>query len=131
MRCTISAILLALVVGIFARPQGGDWSDWSSPDDGSDDSDGSDSPSSGGDLGNSISSTRIAIPSCLSNDDVQTLVNGYTYLLEKPGGPDFNSTANAILSDQFTVWSDSINTLGNRTVSAIHSIFDLIVKLNI
>lgn len=55
---------------------------------------------------------------CLNATSVDALVAGYTYLLEQPGGADFNSTAEAILSDRFVVWSDSILTLSNRTVSA-------------
>lgn len=54
---------------------------------------------------------------CLDQDGVDKLVNGYTYLLEKPLGPDFNSTAEAILSDKFQVLSDSILTLSQRPVS--------------
>lgn len=54
---------------------------------------------------------------CLNQTGVDTLVNGYTYLLEKPLGPDFNSTAEAILSDKFQVLSDSILTLSQRPVS--------------
>jgi hypothetical protein len=54
---------------------------------------------------------------CLNDTGASYLINGYTYLLEHPGGPDFNSTAMAILSDKFVVSSDSINFLSNRTVS--------------
>lgn len=54
---------------------------------------------------------------CLNKTGVDTLVNGYTYLLESPLGPDFNSTAEAILSDKFQVLSDSILTLSQRPVS--------------
>lgn len=54
---------------------------------------------------------------CLNQTGVDTLVNGYTYLLEHPLGPDFNSTAEAILSDKFQVLSDSILTLSQRPVS--------------
>lgn len=55
---------------------------------------------------------------CLNKTGVDTLVNGYTYLLEHPLGPDFNSTADAILSDdKFQVLSDSILTLSQRPVS--------------
>lgn len=55
---------------------------------------------------------------CLNKTGVDTLVNGYTYLLEHPLGPDFNSTADAILSDdKFQVISDSILTLSQRPVS--------------
>lgn len=54
---------------------------------------------------------------CLNQASIDTLINGYTYLLEHPGGPDFNSTAEAILSDKFQVLSDSILTLSGRPVS--------------
>lgn len=54
---------------------------------------------------------------CLNETGVKTLVDGYTYLLEKPGGADFNSTAEAILSSKFFVDSDSILTLSQRPVS--------------
>ncbi|KIW25013.1 uncharacterized protein PV07_10689 [Cladophialophora immunda] len=53
---------------------------------------------------------------CLNSTSVDYLVKGYTYLLQYPGGADFNETADDILSDKFAVWSDSINTLGNRTL---------------
>ncbi|KUI70074.1 hypothetical protein VM1G_06552 [Cytospora mali] len=56
---------------------------------------------------------------CLNETGVATLVNGYTYLLEKPGGPSFNSTANAILSDKFFVDSDSILTLSQRPLGGL------------
>lgn len=56
---------------------------------------------------------------CLNDTSVATLVDGYTYLLEKPLGPDFNSTAEAILSDKFQVFSDSILTLSQRPVSTM------------
>ncbi len=54
---------------------------------------------------------------CLTDDGANYLIQGYTYLLEHPGGPDFNSTASAILSDKFSVLSDSINFLSNKPVS--------------
>ncbi|KIV97233.1 hypothetical protein, variant [Exophiala mesophila] len=50
----------------------------------------------------------------LNATGVQYLITGYTYLLEYPTGPNFNATANAILSDKFFVSSDSINTLSGR-----------------
>lgn len=56
---------------------------------------------------------------CLNSTGVETLVNGYTYLLEQPGGPDFNRTAEAILSDDFVVYSDSILTLSRRSVRCL------------
>ena len=52
----------------------------------------------------------------LNATGVQYLITGYTYLLEYPTGPNFNATANAILSDKFFVSSDSINTLSGRPV---------------
>lgn len=61
---------------------------------------------------------RYGSKPCLNVTTVSELVNGYTYLLEQPGGADFNSTADAILSDSFVVYSDSILTLSNRPVSA-------------
>ncbi|KAK7733974.1 hypothetical protein SLS53_007969 [Cytospora paraplurivora] len=57
--------------------------------------------------------------SCLDAAGVTTLVDGYTYLLEQPGGPDFNSTADAILSDKFFVDSDSILTLSQRPLGEL------------
>lgn len=56
---------------------------------------------------------------CLNETGVATLVNGYAYLLESPGGVYFNSTAEAILSDKFFVDSDSILTLSQRPVRMI------------
>lgn len=57
-------------------------------------------------------------PACLNDTGVNTLVDGYTYLLEHPGGADFNTTAEAILSNSsFVVESDSILTLSGRPVS--------------
>lgn len=54
---------------------------------------------------------------CLNQTGINTLVDGYTYLLEHPGGPAFNTTANTILSaTNFTVQSDSILTLSGRPV---------------
>lgn len=56
-------------------------------------------------------------PTCLNDTGVTTLVDGYTYLLEHPGGADFNSTAQSILSNTtFVVESDSILTLSGRAV---------------
>lgn len=53
---------------------------------------------------------------CLNATGVSTVIDGYTYLLEHPGGPYFNSTAEALLADDFVVYSDSILTLSNRSV---------------
>lgn len=59
---------------------------------------------------------------CLNETGVATLVNGYAYLLESPGGVDFNSTADAILSDKFFVDSDSILTLSERPVRMVRQV---------
>lgn len=62
---------------------------------------------------------------CLNQTGVNALVDGYTYLLEYPGGDNFNATANAILSaNNFTVQSDSILTLSGRAVRlGLHPLF--------
>lgn len=57
---------------------------------------------------------------CLNKTGIAALVDGYTYLLEHPGGSAFNTTANTILSaTNFTVQSDSILTLSGRPVRTI------------
>lgn len=91
MRSTILATFFAFAATTLALPQP-NWSDW---------------PKAGNGYGKN----------CLSDADVQTLVDGYTYLLEQPTGPQFNTTALSILSDKFAVWSDSIQSLANRPVS--------------
>ena len=48
---------------------------------------------------------------CLSDAQVNTIIDSYTYLLRFPQGADFNSTANSLLTDNFFVSSDSINYL--------------------
>lgn len=58
---------------------------------------------------------------CLNDASVQNIISGYTYLLRFPGGADFNSTANALLSDKFFVSSDSINQLAGIPVGFRHS----------
>ena len=62
---------------------------------------------------------RPAAQTCLNASQVTTLLNGYTYLLEYPQGADFNATAEALLSDKFAVYSDSINTLASYPVSLL------------
>jgi hypothetical protein len=55
---------------------------------------------------------------CLNATQVSKIISGYTYLLQSPGGPQFASIATSILdSSNFTVQSDSINTLSQRSVS--------------
>lgn len=53
---------------------------------------------------------------CLNGSQVQTLLDGYTYLLRFPQGANFDATANQILSDSFFVSSDSINSLAGIPV---------------
>jgi len=57
-------------------------------------------------------------PACLDDSAVNSLIDGYTYLLRFPQGAEFNATANAILSDSFFVSSDSINSLAGIPVSS-------------
>lgn len=56
---------------------------------------------------------------CLSEATASDIVTKYTYLLENPTGADFNSTANTLLTDDFVVWSDSIQFLGGNPVSLL------------
>jgi hypothetical protein len=56
---------------------------------------------------------------CLSEATASDIVTKYTYLLENPTGADFNSTANSLLTDDFVVWSDSIQFLGGQPVSLL------------
>ena len=53
---------------------------------------------------------------CVSPSGIKALVDGYTYLLVNPGGPNFNATANKILTPDFQVFSDSILYLSGRPV---------------
>lgn len=55
-------------------------------------------------------------PPCLNDTGADYLVKGYSSLLEFPQGTNFNATANAILSEKFVVWSDSINSLAQKPV---------------
>lgn len=55
-------------------------------------------------------------PGCLDDKAVDYIVKGYASLLEFPQGPNFNTTAQKLLSDKFVVWSDSINSLSGRPV---------------
>jgi len=50
----------------------------------------------------------------LSQDNIDDLINGYTLLLTSPGSATFNATAARILASNFTVYSDSINSLASR-----------------
>lgn len=93
--------ILALATCALAQPSSAPWSGWKH------------SKSGGG------GTPPPSQHSCLNATGIETLVAGYTYLLEYPGGADFNATANAILTDSgFVVDSDSILTLSGRAVSS-------------
>ena len=59
-------------------------------------------------------------PTCLTQASATKIVNQYATLLTNPGGPNFNQTANTLLSDDFAVYSDSINILAQRPVRHRH-----------
>ena len=58
---------------------------------------------------------------CVTQGIVDGIIDDYTYLLTQPGeNPElFNATATRLLSDDFHVYSDSIFTLANITVSLL------------
>jgi hypothetical protein len=68
---------------------------------------------------------------CLSPQQVQSLLDGYSYLLQFPGGPNFTPTANNILTPDFQVFSDSILTLSNRPVRTSHRHFSTLTIANL
>lgn len=63
-----------------------------------------------------VSTESWGRPACLDDKGADYIVKSYASLLEFPQGPNFNTTANTLLSDKFVVWSDSINSLSNRPV---------------
>jgi hypothetical protein len=60
---------------------------------------------------------------CMNDDQAIDIVDQYMSLLEQPGGPDFNSTAESLLADDFIVFSDSINLLSDTTVSLLFPLY--------
>ena len=56
---------------------------------------------------------------CVTQSIVDSIIDNYTYLLTQPGeNPEhFNATAMKVLTNDFQVYSDSILTLANITVS--------------
>ena len=58
---------------------------------------------------------------CVTQKIVDSIIDDYTYLLTQPGeNPEqFNATATRLLTDDFQVYSDSILTLANITVSLL------------
>jgi len=54
---------------------------------------------------------------CLSDSQAQNIVDTFKYLLANPKASDFNSTANALLADDFSEYSDSVNFIIHIPVS--------------
>lgn len=46
---------------------------------------------------------------CLSDSQSRQIVDTFNYLLANPKASDFNSTVNALLANDYSEWSDSIN----------------------
>jgi hypothetical protein len=55
---------------------------------------------------------------CLSDSQSRTIVDTFNYLLANPKASDFNSTVNALLADDYSEWSDSINFIIHLPVSS-------------
>lgn len=77
--------------------------------------------SSSGNSTKSLSTTTTTAtacphPSCLSDAQATAAVNTFIYLLANPTAPNFISTANTLLCDNFTDTSDSINSLAGLSV---------------
>jgi len=53
---------------------------------------------------------------CLLPFQATAIVNAFSYLLANPTAPNFDATANALLSNTFTDTSDSINQLAGIPV---------------
>ena len=60
---------------------------------------------------------------CVTQNIVDSIIDDYTYLLTQHGedSEQFNATATKLLTDDFQVYSDSILTLANITVSLLVS----------
>lgn len=56
---------------------------------------------------------------CMQPWQAQAIVNAFNYLLANPQAANFNATANALLSNDFTDTSDSIDQLAGIPVSVI------------
>jgi hypothetical protein len=77
----------------------------------------------GGDDGSSNSTTGSAftptpIHDCLKPWQATNIVNAFLYLLANPKAANFNATAKALLSKDFTDTSDSINQLAGIPVGS-------------
>lgn len=55
---------------------------------------------------------------CLSDSQSRQIVDTFNYLLANPKASDFNSTVNALLADDYSEWSDSINFIIHIPVSS-------------
>src|ERR1700733_13601594 len=60
--------------------------------------------------------TATPIVFCLLPKQATTIVNAFNYLLANPTAANFNSTANALFSNDWTDTSDSINQLAGIPV---------------
>ena|SRR6266498_2672095 len=54
---------------------------------------------------------------CLSDSQTQKIIDTFNYLLANPQASDFKSTVNALLADDYSEWSDSINFIIHIPVS--------------
>jgi hypothetical protein len=55
---------------------------------------------------------------CLSDSQSRQIVGTFNYLLANPKASNFNSTVNALLADDYSEWSDSINFIVHIPVSS-------------
>lgn len=58
------------------------------------------------------------------------IVNGFLYLLANPTAANFNATANALLSSDFTDTSDSINQLAGIPVRSYPFLINIFYKIH-
>jgi hypothetical protein len=55
---------------------------------------------------------------CLSDSQSRQIVDTFNYLLANPNASDFNATVDALLADDYSEWSDSINFIIHIPVSS-------------
>lgn len=65
--------------------------------------------------------TATPVIGCLLPFQATAIVNAFNYLLANPQAPNFSATANALLANDFSDTSDSINQLASIPVSPILS----------
>jgi hypothetical protein len=117
MRFFSTLIPLALATGALAMP-GLQRGTWSAPTDEVRDLVARDGGSSTG-----SAFTPTPIDGCLMPWQATNIVNAFLYLLANPTATNFNATANALLSDDFTDTSDSINQLAGIPVRSCPFIY--------